>query len=190
MWHTSEGDRVLKGKERSVFLHGLYYLLSDLECDLDGHEIIGGDAEKIRQQVVGLAQVTRALLDTNAPAPEICCWNEKTVYDIFLALRDAVHEEIEHEARVGNRANSRFFRTPILAAYKEFFDGLVFSEAEDWDFSIEALADRILWDRDFEFDASLLSQSLVSVTDFAQSLAYLQDIVSKIDKKFLMAEFC
>ena len=107
-----------------------------------------------------LAVVGRALLDERASCPELTALTEGTVAAIFEQIRQAVELEI-----TGGDAIRRpdFWRQLICAAYQEV-DGagdpsLPEASSDDlgeWHCLVDCLADRVLWDCDFEMEEHFL----------------------------------
>lgn len=161
------------------------------------------DQLQLNQKIVVLRQVACYLLtDTDAPLP-LTAVNEAAVGAVFENIRQHVETEIEHCSVLGQMFpihNSSalscdeepwtIWRSKILAA--EFatlsrgeWELLVAEgfhwpsedclEIERWDEIIESLADRILWDRDYEMSDSFLDDDPLSATARKEMLGIEHD---------------
>lgn len=183
MWHTSDGDRVLSGKERTLFVHGAARLLDQLLEEARDQERAADvavetgvdqfDRLEVDARIVLLRDVVAALTDPDVHAPDLTAANEAAVYAVFRFLSTEVKSEIALEAdhlsgdpeleapflSLGN--NPFYWRKMILAAYleevgpddaeEENLDPAC-GDADEWNIKLEALADGILWDRDWEIE--------------------------------------
>lgn len=124
------------------------------------------------QQMTMLYRVANALLRDDVPEPDLTAVNEATVYAIFRELYFAIEIEIDTEAMDDEFGDERPCDSPFslrsltLAAWQSSMseeeieefeqDGsmpnVTSSDMSQWDMVIEGLADRILWDRDFEME--------------------------------------
>lgn len=170
MWHTVCGDRVLVGKERSLFVHGAAGLLDFLLEDTDDEMTGVGQFDRLEPnvRVVLLRDVVQALTDPTVPMPELTAVNEAAVHAVFEFMRGEVGIEIECAHLAGERADFQdcdqfYWRRLVLAAYAEGCepddaddgeDGMsvACTDVEEWDSQLECLADQILWDRDWEME--------------------------------------
>ena len=100
MWRTVCGDRVLVGKERSLFVHAaaslLDYLLDDEDDEITG--VPQFDRLEPNTRIVLLRDVVQALTDPTMPIPELTALNEAAVHAVFEFVRGEVGMEIECEA--------------------------------------------------------------------------------------------
>lgn len=132
------------------------------------------------EQVSVVKEVAEHLLSETATTLELTAINESAVYLIFQTLAAEILVEIDTEDQpLPDGCDPEwkvYWRTRTLAAYRECFaddlDDDTFSEeagsdedsesswliphspfcrnVKQWEFITESLADRILWDRDFE----------------------------------------
>jgi hypothetical protein len=104
--------------------------------------------------------VVRALTDSKVKPPELVAANEAAVYAVFRHVYGEVEVEID-EAKFADADDLQDWRRLVLAARQEAHAdeesdpdaGEVEADSSDldeWDMLIEGLADRILWDRDWE----------------------------------------
>lgn len=164
MWRTSLGLRTLAGCEAELvrqLLGYVYYQISVTWQTPDepfGSGVSLFDRLDIPQQLALLAEVGQALLRPDQPAPELTSLREATVSVLYEQLRFCVADEIDGELRTSRP--HRYWRQLIVRACDEANTGPEPMEhpahdAEDldaWDLVIEALTDRILWDRDWEME--------------------------------------
>lgn len=207
-WQTSEGDRWLTGAEaelvREILAHTVDQIadnirFGDQERLWDfGVELF--DAATPTQQLALANLVAHHLLTKTSQTPELTAVNEAAVYAAFRNL--SVQLEIEIDTEGDLEAEWKFYwRRLTLSAFRECFpdDDLDVYKDDDpedpwvtpaseksrnlpqWDSTVESLADRILWDRDFEMarsfmdispaKASMLKQVMGIETDYYSSIA-------------------
>lgn len=138
-----------------------------------------------------LATVARALLDPLAPQPAATADNEATAYQIFMLLGAATEAEIEmlgeFRAMGGMRRPPRILTRVRRAISDALREAGCCKDADDeldercgrcswcapdpecvdpdeWTDALEALADRVLWDRDWEMEG-LLADADPSMAD-------------------------
>ena len=141
MWHTPQGDRTLCGPEAELFRHGLLAM-----ARRNDHRIHRGYFSRLtaRERLVALAHVARALLDGLEPAPDLHAWNEAAIYAVYCFLR--------HDAQ---RSPKTRRLVASVCGQHHLYDGCradPSSMMHDPDFCLEALADLILWDHDWELE--------------------------------------
>jgi hypothetical protein len=173
VWNTPAGERVVTGHEGSLFVQAaaaLGDLLAECDADLDwqtGVDPFDRHAAPVR--IALLAEVVRAMTDAAVPAPEPNAANEAAVYAVFRFLHDEIVSEIDTEGtdevgQAGPDSGSPvpggdpfFWRRLTLSACVEAGDlagGLTpdCDDAGEWEARLEGLADRVLWDRDWELE--------------------------------------
>lgn len=147
--------------------------LIELGMDADDpwlFEIPQFDAVTPGQQLALLAEVGRALFRKSVRAPVHTAINEAAIYAIFRALELSVQFEIDGEA--ASEKSTRQLIWEWIAAEREHGAegpddddddaGVLTPECDDfeaWQFEIECIADKILWDRDWELDDLLVDCS-------------------------------
>jgi hypothetical protein len=140
MWHSSSGDRTLEGAEAKLFRFGLVSLLRRLPT----YRSPGYFGRLTRgEKLIALTGAAKALLDPTEPSPEHLAWMEAAIY--------AVYWHLQARARASKKV-----RQLTAAAYRE----LALHEDELPDrmqtgLALEALADLILWNRDWELEDAL-----------------------------------
>ena len=178
MWPTSQGDRTLKGKEASLVRDAIGYLrdMITVAIDLDeSHETDVALLNKLQptQQLTILHEVAFALLDESTPIPELTAIGEATVFAIYREMLVLI--EMEIDANRNRTSPDYHIRSLALAVYEEsccepenewgepeYFEDQFsnnFPQAANsidmkkWENLIEHLADKVLWDRDFELES-------------------------------------
>ena len=97
MWHTADGDRVLRGAEAKVFAEGLLDLAQNELVD-DGESRTGipvFDSLTYPQKITILNQVAQAIFREEVPIPELTAVLEGAVGAVFQVLRSLVEQEVE-----------------------------------------------------------------------------------------------
>jgi hypothetical protein len=152
MWRTPIGDRILNPAEAALFqeaLGTLYDMLQDLD-DLETGVRVFDDLRR-DQKTVLLAGVSKALLFENVPAPSLTAIWEGTVAAVLNHVKWTVFSEIE--SQTGQPGDYIWRRLVLNAATEAEVEPLPAEKEEaeeEWHYVIEELADRLLWDRDFE----------------------------------------
>lgn len=174
-WNTSKGVRVLKGPEKELFLCGASYLRMLLE------EIIGvsePDEEDstvygcsqvfnemcCEEKLVALAHVVKNLVN-ETPTEDLYAWSEATVHAVFVCVRSMLHEEIDTYAHLDDPddialkwkgKSIRYWLDKCGKKYKCYYEkptSLNDTNIKIWEFVIEGMEERILWDEDFHITA-------------------------------------
>jgi len=164
MWRTSTGTRTLVGSEAELVrqLLAFVYFQINVACPAAGEPFESGvslfDRLEASQQLALLAEVGQGLLSADQPPPKLSSLREATVSVLFEELRACVADEVdcELEEESPNRYWRRLIvRVCIAAGDDEQIADLPDSGSDDldaWDLIVESLADRILWDRDWEME--------------------------------------
>lgn len=164
MWQTSIGTRTLVGFEAELVrqLLGYVYYQISVAQQTPGKPFHGGvslfDRLEAPQQLALLAEVGQALLHRDQPPPKLTSLREGTVGVLYEQLRSRVADEIARERQ--EHTPHRYWRMLVVTACTgaETGDELADLPTPDshdvdaWDLMIETLADRILWDRDWEME--------------------------------------
>ncbi len=171
MWQTVEGERKVARNERALFVAGVVQLHETLSSDPGfetGVSMFDQMPEALRPWT--LLWVARALCGDD-DAPELDAWNESTVYTVFRHIDDQVGQEIRRSSR--SRKVRTSWRRLVKEAWMQDYDPKVMEDVPfrreegpnqpltsrdhaQWGDKIERLADRILWDRDFEMQEMFL----------------------------------
>jgi hypothetical protein len=149
MWHTSKGNRTLTGLEARVFAEGLLGFV-DEACtwDIDDHraDIKAYDRLAPGQKLSVLRTIAEGLLCAQVEPVTLTGALEGTITAIFSFIEAQVIAELDMQD-IGSA-----WRQMVRDARQECEDELDISmdnsSRADWEFQIEGLSDRILWDSD------------------------------------------
>ena len=151
MWRTELGERILEGPEAALFRDAVADLIDPPNLCEDHDYQVGVDVFDhltYGQKLAMLDHVANALLRPEVPAPELTALSEGTVAAVFHHLKIMVRVEIELSEM------GPIWRPKVLDACRlTELEDLPASDCDDmqeWDFLVEALLDRILWDRDYD----------------------------------------
>jgi hypothetical protein len=181
MWHTSEGDRELTGAEAALLKAAITAVVEQIKEECIGHidqaeyGIRLFDELPWSQRLVLLEQVATYLFTKTRDSLDLTAVNEAAIGILFEHIRWEIELEIVLRSDDPLRPDTRW-REMVSAAYEECFceDGVdvtieewdefappdVTSEdREAWSDLIESLANRILWDRDFEMEDLFLDEA-------------------------------
>lgn len=177
MWHTSRGDRTLRGEEALLVQTAIDIMVDALLVHIDDEHgdaaaecesgIAVFDSFSASQRIGLLHDVAKYLLTETATTLPLSAPLEATVAAVFVEVRDQVAIEIEFFSGRPQEQARPTWRQAVLAAYCEVMmdpdyggglDPHIEGELPDescediheWEFLIESLTDAILWDRDFE----------------------------------------
>lgn len=161
MWHTPEGDRVLRGAEAKLIkaaITGVVELILEergMFMDQWKYGVRLFDELEPSQRLATLDRVATYLLTDTPECLDLCASYEAAVGALFEHIR----VELVWEAD-GVFGDSTRWEEVFTAAYQEYVadepedDDMPGLGDESWgknvDLQLEMLADRILWDRDYE----------------------------------------
>jgi hypothetical protein len=143
------------------------------------------DRLEVQAQVSLIRDIVQALTDARLPAPVLTSANEAAVYAVFRFIRDRVEAEVVADAiEVATLNPSRcqpgalprgdrwHWRRLVVEAHREIAernghgdkdDGegnrLAGEDVDCWWTRLEVLADRILWDRDWELEELIVDET-------------------------------
>lgn len=171
MWHTPDGTRVLRDLERELARRGVetaYELIKlgvstqlPWECGITQFDTLTPE-----QQMALLADVGRALFYKSVRPPVHTAVNEACVYAIYRALAMQIDFEIDGQSQY--EQSTRDLICELIAAERTTDDYELDDEppltadsqdSERWHFEVECLADKVLWDRDWELDEQMVDCS-------------------------------
>ncbi len=180
MWHTSEGDRLLEAAEARLFKAGVTGLVervkAETRVDGGGYSIALFDELTWSQRLAVLESVATHLLTKTGHMPELTAVNEAAIGAVFDHISFEIDMEIE------DFPSRTVWRQLVLDACHECFgdvsqendesddeelseedaDYLPESANSDrpdlWHPLVQSLADRILWDRDYELMGEFLDE--------------------------------
>jgi hypothetical protein len=159
MWRMDDGHRCLTEPEWSAFSAGLGYLIDmiddavefgdDSECETG---VTVFDVLQPEQKLCLLADVARALRDTDVKAPHHTAANEGTIAAVIAALEGALDMELAADGTPDASTDVRTRLHAFLAATQEEAGQLpapTDAETDEWGLAIELLESHILWDADY-----------------------------------------
>ncbi|MEQ9409088.1 MAG: hypothetical protein RIK87_15235 [Fuerstiella sp.] len=179
MWHTSEGDRVLTGAEAGLFKAALTELVEQVKCEANdgdpGYSIALFHDLTWSQRLAVLEHVTSHLLLPTMPSPKLTAVSEAAIGTVFEYISLQIDREMDDQPAGAS------WRQQVLDACQECFpESLTENETaissphdEDeadfprschcdrrdlWHHLVELLADRILWDRDYEMLSEFMDE--------------------------------
>ena len=160
MWRTECGERILEGAEAIVFAETLSSLLDEaILGQLDDYElgIECFDNLTIGQRISTLATISNSLFREDVPLIDLTAVVEGAIAAVFQHLKYQIIYEIDVPECRSN------WRELVVAARKEA-EGVdipapTCADTKEWDFEVEQLADRILWDSDYEDGHLYLDQA-------------------------------
>jgi hypothetical protein len=197
MWHTPCGDRNLHGAEAILIkaaITGVAEQIREESSDLFDqceYAIELFDSLSWTQRLALLDRVATYLLTDTAQSIELSAVNEAAVAALFEHVRFEIDMEIDDDARAGTR-----WRQSVLAAYcesEEEPDPVHQHDDDDdlnplptadcdrrerWNDLIEVLMDRILWDRDYEWQDDFLDADPARVATVRQFVGVDADYFS------------
>lgn len=208
-WQTSEGDRWLSGAEATLVRETLAFMVDHIGFNIDDgdeerlcyFEVELFDELTATQQLVIAKSVAEHLLTKTTKTLELTSINEAAVYAIFRTLATQIEIEVDTENDKREDDPWRcYWRRLTMNAFNECFpydadDGYEGDGPDDplvtpksitsvnvpqWDSLTESLADRILWDRDFEMAGSFLDDDPAKAALMKQIMGISTDYYSDI----------
>lgn len=171
-WHTQMGERVLNSAEAALLRATIGSMRDELLEERSGRDqwpygVRVFDNLSLSQRLRLLCEVSDALLKPEIPAPELTAINEGTAAAIFKALQQRLHFELDSTKPQSSEETRFAFHWRELirgAALSTIGDERLYrfapgeipvaesDEHKDWEGMVESLADRVLWDTDFDDD--------------------------------------
>jgi hypothetical protein len=171
MWHTPDGDRTLLGAEAILVKASITGIVESIKDESSGYR---GQAEyritlfdelPDSQRLMLLERVATYLLTDTPRTLDLTAVNEAAIGVIFEHARN----EIDREVTRGHPPVTTW-RSMALTAYRECFadedeasnegdfvpSRIDSTDREQWWELLESLANRILWDRDYELADTFL----------------------------------
>ena len=170
MWWTSEGERVLHGAEWELFRQGALLVWESIEDEMNASSssswgIAVLDDLLPSQKLATLALVSEALREEGIPCPEHTAHLEAMIAVVFENVRASVEMEIGLEGDDAQQALQTFWRRLLLRVWNEVDEPTDeplpdqnCSDVDEWVIIVECLAERILWDYDFEMARHFLDK--------------------------------
>lgn len=175
-WHTPPGDRCLLGEEAEMVRDSLSSMVQELASCRETDEepwqygVTLFDELNWQQQLAVLDLLATNLLQQTSETLELSGINEAAVAAVYQNIAQQIELEIELHPVSPPEFRTRW-RQAVLDAYRENDDDdfvgeeladqdtdqdSIFDidanclEVDRWQWLVELLADRVLWDRDFE----------------------------------------
>lgn len=185
MWNTSKGIGTLKGAEAALFAGGLLTLIDDSSVwDFEDYPmgIKAFDTLTPGQQVSALWTIARGLLRDEVEPTQHTAALEGAIATVFRQTEDRL------EVGLGDTE-------PVLAARKTFDseDALPLECVDfgEWQFEIDRIRDRILWDNDFDTNDLALDLPPEEADQFRELMGipddYALTIPEDLDQKRMTA---
>lgn len=173
-WHTEDGDRVLAGAEANAVKESIAVMLDDLSyCRANSLDVLSDYGVELfdelawEQRLATLEKISRYLFTHTAETLELTAVNEAAVGAVFENIVQQIELEIDRELEEQDKSDRYFWRSLVIEAILETsrskdeanaeceennfeVPNLDSTELDQWRWFVEVLADRILWDRDFE----------------------------------------
>jgi hypothetical protein len=129
MWNTPAGERVLAGRERSLFIQAAASLAEHILAEIEDPEaavptltgVAPFDRLEPPVRIVLLATVVRALVDPDVATPDLTAVNEAAVYAVFRSVSICIDLQIDGItlSSTGPEADPLDWRRLVLAALPE-----------------------------------------------------------------------
>jgi hypothetical protein len=167
MWRTPRGDRVLTEPEWALFAAGVDVLWDWVESEIDtGADdanlgLAAFDGLTPEQKLVMLADVANALRIALVRTPKHTASNEATIAAVFIVLRGELECEIDvaTDEEVTPCTSIRQLLLACCSIAEGYEDPLPDASNEDleaWDWILDEIVDRILWDCDYQSSNDLM----------------------------------
>lgn len=149
MWHTSLGDRVLRGAEGRVFQKGLTSLLEWTDERLEDHRtgVEVFDRLTVTEKLASIVHVAEAMLLEDVPLCELTAVSEGTVAAVYAHVIAEIQEEIKDGSAVLRKLILRAADEGDLL-YEDSPD-LSCDDVEEWATVVDSLTGNIFWDSDW-----------------------------------------
>jgi len=170
MWWTSEGERVLHGAEWELFREGLKQAWEVVEEEIRDRTPYSWlvpvlDDLLPNQKLAMLAGVGEALREESVPCPELTATAEAIIAVVFDQIRASVEIEVDLQGDGADEALF-FWRRLVLRGCREVDERWEeplpeesSADVEEWRLLIDCLAERILWDHDFDMAPDFLDKN-------------------------------
>ncbi len=161
MYNTPDGNRVLQGAERQLFVESLGMLVDMLTLDEFSTDIQILDGLTPNQRIATYHTVARALLVEDELSPELTAVVEGAVASVYRHVRDMIALELDTAESTDDTAfefgdlpqRPSWRERAIAAGHEAGIEDLPAADEMDfdeWDLVIECLEGRVLWDDDWD----------------------------------------
>lgn len=206
-WKTPDGDQYLNGAEADILRSTLGVMVDQILTNLDfpGDRLWTFDVQLFdelssAQQLCLIQNVAEHLLTETHETPDLNAVNEAAVYAIYRALAIQIEIEVDTEkhgtAYCDDPESIFFWRQSALVAHAQAYpyatevDSLddndwcvptaTCKDMSQWDFLVDSLADRILFDRDFELAGTFLDAEPAKAAALKQILGIKDDYYTDV----------
>ena len=181
MWHSSRGDRTLRGGEATLVAAAIDTMIDALMVyveveqagDLEAYDQAIPDCESgipafdqldACQRIGLLHQLANYLLTDTSRALKLSATAEAGVAAIFIEIRDQIAIEIDLQASLTADDSFHWRRRVVEASHElaespeniEMIPSVAGQELSVWEDAVDMMASGILWDRDFEMAEGFL----------------------------------
>lgn len=148
MWQTVMGDRILEGDEAQLFAEIALDFTQTLEACENEYDlnIPVFDSLTYNQKIWVLLVIVKGLLQQKFPAVELTAVNEGAIAAIFEHLKAQVCCEIDMKLPSNWRI---LIREALVYAGFKGMPRLRSRKTGEWEFAIDRLSGRVLWDSDY-----------------------------------------
>jgi len=181
MWHTSVGNRELAGAEAALLKAAITAVVEQIKEESSGHTDQAAYGIRLfdelpwSQRLVLLEQIATYLFTKTREPLELTAVNEAAIGALFEHIRWEIELEIVLRSDAPQQPDTHW-RELVSAAYEDCFreervdvtveewddfsrPDVISEDREAWSDLVESLANRILWDRDFEMEDLFLDES-------------------------------
>ena len=210
MWHSSRGDRTLRGGEAALVASAIETMIDALTVHLDDQDEPGDDDDyrsisdcesgisvydrlNACQRIGLLHQLAKYLLSDTSRTLKLTAASDAGVAAIFVEIRDQLAIELDLESSLA--ADDCFYwRRLVVEALHELaseaqdydpqdFDDFPSVTCRDlyvWEDTVDQMVSAILWDRDFEMADGFLDQDPVVSSQRRKLLGIDQDYFTEV----------
>jgi hypothetical protein len=193
MWHTPDGDRVLKGAEARLIrasLESLICIVEDDDGSSDDHRLVYvplfDELEK-PQKIVLLARIVRALFREDVRPPRPTAVVDATVYALFQNVVNEIEHEIAfHPSKTRwRRRTLEACREAGLSDTDEDADGDWLpaqgcTDVDAWNDVAQSLAEMVTPDQDWRLADEMLDRPPVVVNKVKRDLGIEEDYFTAV----------
>jgi hypothetical protein len=183
MWHSSRGDRTLRGGEATLVASAIDTMIDALMVHVDDPDVTDDempsqsipdcesgiavfDRLNACQRIGLLHQLANYLLSDTSSTLKLTATADAGVAAIFVEIRDQLAIEIDLESSL-TAEDSFYWRRMVVDALHELATGV--DEVDDvpavtcrilavWEDAVDVMTSAVLWDRDFEMTDGFLDQ--------------------------------
>jgi hypothetical protein len=156
MYHTPEGNRILLDAERLLFSECAGMIVDMLDEGYYASDFQAFEELPRNQKLAVLYRAVRALLHPSEKPPKLTAFLEAAVASVYQFAKERVRQEIVDPL---SDDETSWRRLVLEAAHEqdvsENLPEVQCDDPDEWEWVIESLADRVLWDQDYALTAAL-----------------------------------